>query len=189
MPHLSETLQLAAGIIGFGAYIPLTIGIINNTARQSFAAFFLWGLLDSIAMISSVLQHGNFWLAASNVAGTFSIAGLLLYKRQFEWSRTETITSALVIICLIVWYSAGNTGAIVASSVAVVIAGIPQMAHTQRRPQDTPKTVYMIWLLANTLSLFAGRAWTIEERFYAVCGLVLCSSILGIAWMGVRPKR
>ena len=189
MPHISETLQLAAGIIGFGAYIPLTIGILNNTARQSFAAFFLWGLLDTIAMVSSVLQNGNFWLAASNVAGTFSIAGLLLYKRQFEWSRTETITSALVIICLMVWYSAGNTSAIIASSVAVVIAGIPQMAHTKRSPQDTPMTIYGIWLVANTLSLFAGRAWTIDERFYAVCGLVLCSSILGIAWMGTRPKK
>jgi hypothetical protein len=189
MPHISETLQLAAGIVGFGAYIPLTIGIINNTARQSFAAFFLWGLLDTIAMVSSVLQHGNFWLAASNVAGAFSIAGLLLYKRQFEWSRIETLTSVLVIICLAVWYRAGHTSAIVASSLAVVIAGIPQMVHTQRRPQDTPMTIYLIWLIANMLSLFAGRAWTIDQRFYAVCGLVLCSSILAIAWMGARPEK
>lgn len=187
--HLSETLQLAAGIIGFSAYIPLTIGILRNTARQSFAAFFLWGLLDTIAMMSAILQKGNFWLAASNVAGAFSIACLLLYKRQFEWSRTETITSVLVIVCLMVWRSAGNTGAIIASSVAVVIAGIPQMVHTRRRPEDTPMTVYFIWLVANLLSLFAGKSWTIDERFYAVCGLVLCSAILGVAWPAGRTRK
>ncbi|HTF18520.1 MAG TPA: hypothetical protein VK658_10630 [Chryseolinea sp.] len=187
--HLSHALQLAAGIIGFCAYIPLTIGIVGNTARQSFAAFFLWGILDTIAMISAFLQDGNFWLAASNVAGAFSIAGLLLYKRQFEWSPTESITGVLVVVCLIVWYTAGNTGAIVASSVAVVIAGIPQMAHTRRSPKDTPIAVYLVWLAANTLSLFAGRSWTIDERFYAVCGLVLCSGILAIAWLAGRRNR
>jgi len=189
MPHFPETLQLAAGIIGFCAYIPLTIGILRNTARQSFAAFFLWGLLDTIAMVSSILQHGNFWLAASNVVGAFSIAALLLYKRQFEWSVTETTTSVLVIACLLIWYSAGNTSAIIASSIAVVIAGIPQIAHTRKNPQDTPMSVYMIWVTANTLSLFAGRAWTIDERFYAVCGLVLCFGILAVAWIGGRPKK
>lgn len=179
---IHEILQLVAGIIAFSAYIPLTIGIVRNTARQSFAAFFLWGLLDSIAMVGAFLQEGNFWLAASNVAGTFTIAGLLLYKRQFEWSPTETITCFLVVVSLVIWYTAGNTGAIVSSSLAVVIAGIPQMAHTKREPAQTPIGVYLIWFAANIVSLAAGKAWTIDERFYAVCGLVLCSAILGIAW-------
>src|SRR5690349_643335 len=104
-----EHLQLIAGIMGFCAYIPLTIGILRNTARQSFAAFFLWGLLDSIAMISTMLVHGNFWLAASNVVGAFSIAALLLLKRQYEWSRTETVTCCMVAMCLVVWYNGGHT--------------------------------------------------------------------------------
>src|SRR5690349_19179125 len=107
MRDTTATLQLIAGIIGFCAYVPLTIGILKETTRQSFAAFLLWGLLDTIAMIGAVLQQGNYWLAASNVAGTFFIAGLLLYKRQFEWSVTETITCFLVVACLIVWYMAG----------------------------------------------------------------------------------
>ncbi|MEJ1238587.1 hypothetical protein WBG78_10670 [Chryseolinea sp. T2] len=173
--------QLLAGIVGFCAYIPLTIAILRGTARQSFAAFFLWGLLDAIAMISAILQNGNYWLAASNVAGAFFIAALLLYKKQFEWSPTETLTCLLVIVCLIIWYTSGNTGAIVASSVAVVMAGIPQMAHTMRQPQHTPVRVYLIWISANTISLFSARAWSIDEAFYAICGIVLCAVILGIA--------
>lgn len=175
--------QLLAGVVGFCAYIPLTIGIIRERARQSFAAFFLWGLLDAIATISAVLQDGNYWLAASNVAGTFFIATLLLYKGQFEWSRTETLTCLLVIVCLIIWYLSGNTGAIVASSIAVVIAGIPQMVHTMRHPQHTPVVVYMIWLLANIISFCAARAWTIDEVFYAFCSILLCSIILAIGWL------
>lgn len=184
---LSDTLQLIAGIIGFAAYIPLTIGILKNRTRQSFAAFLLWGLLDTIAMISAIWQDGNFWLAASNVAGAFSIAALLLMKRQFEWSKIESITCLLVIVCLAVWYRAGNTGAIVASSVAVVIAGLPQMAHTRREPGETPVKIYLIWLTANILSFIAGKAWTVDERFYAACGIVLCVSIISIVWITPSP--
>jgi len=184
-----EHLQLIAGIIGFCAYIPLTIGILRNTARQSFAAFFLWGLLDSIAMVSAILIQGNFWLAASNVVGTFLIAALLILKKQNEWSRTETLTCVMVAACLIIWYNAGHTVALMASSVAVVIAGIPQMAHTRRNRHDTPVGVYGIWLVANVLSLVAGKHWTIDERFYAACGIVLCLSILCIAFIPIPQHK
>ena len=184
-----DHLQLIAGIVGFCAYIPLTIGILRNTARQSFAAFLLWGLLDSIAMVSAMLVQGNFWLAASNVAGTFSVAALLLLKRQYEWSRTETLTCVMVAACLIIWYNAGHTVALMASSVAVVIAGIPQMAHTWRSPRDTPIGVYGIWMASNILSLVAGKDWTIDERFYAGCGIVLCLSILGVTWISLLQQK
>jgi len=186
---LSGHTQLIAGIIGFCAYIPLTIGILRNTTRQSFAAFFLWGLLDSIAMVSAMLVGGNFWLAASNVAGAFSIAGLLLFKRQYEWTRTETITCWMVAGCLLIWYTAGHTLALVASSVAVVIAGIPQMAHTWRNPQQTPVAIYGVWLTANVLSFVAGKTWTVNERFYAACSIVLCLSVMGIAWLSRLRRR
>jgi hypothetical protein len=188
MRDTSASLQLIAGLIGFCAYIPLTFGILRETTRQSFATFLLWGMLDTVAMLGAILQDGNYWLAASNVAGTFFIAGLLLYKRQFEWSITETITCLMVVVCLVVWYTAGNTGAIVASSLAVVIAGVPQMAHTMRQPEHTPVPVYLMWLTANIVSLASGRDWSIQERFYACCGLVLCLSILCIALIRGRMQ-
>lgn len=192
MEYLGDTaafFQFLAGAIGISAYIPLTVGIITDRAKQSFAAFFLWGLIDAIAMVSSILQEGNYWLAASNVAGTFFITCLLLSKGQFEWSLTETVTSLLVLICLIIWYLAGNTGAIVASSLAVVVAGVPQMSHTLRHPKDTPIVVYMIWLCANTLSLWSAREWTIDEAFYAFCSLLVCAIIVAIALTRSRSGR
>lgn len=183
MYSTSDYLQLAAGITEFSAYIPLTIAIVRGEARQSFAAFFLWGLLDTVAAVSAMLVHGNFWLATTNAAGTFFIASLLIYKKQFFWSRTETFTCVLVALCVGVWHLAGHTAAIVASSVAVVIAGLPQMAHTRREPNGTPVAVYLTWLAANIISFFGGRDWSIDERFYATCGMILCLSILIIAWV------
>ena len=175
------SLQVLAGILGFCAYVPLIVGILRNTAQQSFAAFFLWALLDAIATVTTFLQGGNYWLPFSNVVGSSTLALVLVVKRQVAWSWIENMTALLVLICLGVWYTVGEQLGIVASSLAVVMASIPQMAETYRAPQSTPVVPYFIFLGANILSFIAGRAWTIEERFYAGCSILLCVAIILLA--------
>jgi len=175
------SLQLIAGIVGCCAYIPLIVGILRDTAKQSFAAFFLWALLDAIATVTTFLQDGNYWLPFSNVAGSSALAALLVLKRQVSWSWIENMTALLVMICLGVWYTAGETLGIIASSLAVVLASIPQITETYKSPGNTLVFPYVIFLVANTLSFIAGRSWTIEERFYAGCSIFLCAVIVSLA--------
>ena len=177
------SLQPVAGIVGCCAYVPLIVAILRNTARQSFAAFFLWALLDGIATVTTFLEDGNYWLPLSNVVGSATLSMLLVIKRQVSWSWIENLTALLVLICLAVWYTAGDELAIIASSLAVVLATIPQMAETYKMPQGTPVFPYVIFLTANILSFIAGRSWTIEERFYAGCSIFLCVMIIALAWL------
>jgi hypothetical protein len=174
----SQTLQIIAGVAGFCAYIPLVVGIWQNKAEQSFAAFFLWAMLDTIAMVTTILQGGNFWLPLSNVVGSSTIALLLIFKKQVSWSWIETMTAILVFICLIIWYTAGEQAGIISSSLAVVIASVPQMVDTYKNPAGTPLIAYLIFLAANILSFAAGHDWSIEERFYAGCAVFLCLVIV-----------
>ena len=178
MEDYHKVLQLIAGIVAFLAYIPLAFGIFRDTAKQSFAAFLLWAMLDTIAVVTTWIEQGHHWLALGNVIGSTVITVLLIVKKQVSWSRIESITALLVIICLAIWYSMGETAGIIASSLAVLIASFPQMVETYRNPSGTPQTAYMIFLCGNILSLFAGREWTIEERFYAACSTFLCAVIL-----------
>lgn len=174
-------MQLLAGIIAIIAYIPLVSGIIRNKVEQSFAAFLLWTLLDSIATITTFLEHGNYWLPFSNVVGTITVTLLLVVKRKVSWSWIENMTVVLVLICLAVWYYAGEQAGIIASSLAVVIASVPQMVDTFKKPSSTPVLSYIIFFIANTVSFYAGRSWTIEERFYAGCSMFLCLVIIVFA--------
>jgi hypothetical protein len=171
-------LRPLSGIIGIVAYSLLIIGIIKSKAQQSFVAFFLWAMLDSIATITTILKGGNYWLPLSGASGAFIVAILLAIKKQVSWSFIDTITAILVIICLIVWYFGGARQGLVASSLAMVIAGIPQMAHTYKRPRETPAGAYLVFLVANILSLIAGKEWTVEERFYPACAVLLCLVIV-----------
>ena len=183
---MNETLQQIAGIIGVGCYIPLTSGIIKNKIEQSFLAFLLWAMLDIIATITSIIAGGNFWLPLSNAFGASVVAILLAMKKKAEWTIVETLTAVLVLICLVLWYVLGERAGIVSSSLAVVFASLPQVVHTYKRPQATPTLIYAVFLFANILSLFAGKEWTIEERFYPGCAVFLC---LVIVLLSLKRKQ
>lgn len=176
-----EYLQPISGAIGILAYILLIAALLRTKTEQSFAAFLLWALLDGIATVTTILEHGNYWLALSNTIGSTVITLLLIYKKQVFWNWVETLTAALVVICLIIWYTAGEQAGIIASSLAVVIASIPQMVDTWKKPEATPTKIYLVFLIANIVSFIGGSAWTIEERFYQGCAIFLCVVIGGFS--------
>lgn len=173
-----DFLQPLSGAIGILAYVLLIIALLRTKTEQSFAAFLLWALLDGIATVTTILEHGNYWLALSNAMGCVVITILLIYKKQVSWSWIESMTALLVVVCLVVWYVAGEQAGILASGLAVAIASVPQMVDTYKKPDVTPLGVYLVFLAANIVALIGGKAWTIEERFYACCGIFLCSVIV-----------
>lgn len=179
MPLTTEhILPPLAGAIGIVAYAVLITGLLKTNIQQSFAAYMLWSMLDSIATITTFLEGGNYWLPLSNTVGSFAVTILLIKKKQVSWSWVETGTAALVTICLLIWYAAGEQAGIISSSVAVVIASVPQMVDTYKKPSATPTKAYMIFLIANIVSLIAGKSWSMEERLYAACSVFLCLVIV-----------
>jgi hypothetical protein len=174
-------LAVVGGLIGLVAFLLLIIKLLRSTTEQSFAAFLLWALLDTIATVTTIIEGGNHWLALSNAVGSFAITFILLAKRQVLWTWVESMTTTLVIICLVVWYMLGEQAGIVASSLANLIAGIPQMVDTYKKPQSTPSLPYAVFLIGNVVSLIAGSAWTIEERFYQCTSVVLTLVILAFS--------
>lgn len=173
-----DRLQLLAAIIGLGANAPLIYGILKGTVEQNFAAFLLWALLDIIAATTTILQDGNYALPLAYACSASIVTICLALKKQISWTWIESATAFLVLVCLFVWYMIGPKAGTIASSLAVIIASVPQGVHTWKRPESTPTRVYFLFLVANALSLFAGKAWTVEERLYAGCTTFLCAVLI-----------
>ena len=173
-----EFLKILGGVVGLVSYAILIVALFKTKTEQSFAAFLLWAMLDLIATITMIIQGGNFWLALSNVIGSTTIFIILIFKKQVSWSWVETMTAVLVAVCLVVWATAGERAGIIASSLAVVMASIPQMVDTYKKPESTPTLAYFIFTIGNVISLIGGKGWTIEERFYPACSIFLCVVIV-----------
>jgi hypothetical protein len=114
-----------------------------------------------------IAQKGNFLLPAAYTAGS-AITSFLIVKsgNKTSWTWFETMVASLVVISMGVWYLSGDKVATVASTTAMVVAGIPQLVDAYKKPQDMPFLVFVSYLIANGLSTAGGKGWSIGERFY-----------------------
>lgn len=172
----TETLLVGASLVtALVTYVFLIKGLLRDGLEQNFATWFLWALLDLIAALSMMFKGGNYQLALFYTFFGSLVAGLLLYKRQFNWGRLETAVTFLVLFCLAIWATSGHRAATVASTMAMAIATTPQIIAAWKKPSTAGSP--FIWggyTLANLFSLFGGKTWTIEERFYPFVCVLLC---------------
>ncbi|MEK7554799.1 MAG: hypothetical protein AAB518_02330 [Patescibacteria group bacterium] len=157
---------VAGSAIGLLAFVPLAKQIIRGEIRQNFATWILWTAMDGTAAVTIIAQKGNFLLPAGYSLACFVTALLILRSKTFAWTKFETMVTFLVTICLVVWYFSGAWMATIASTAAMLIAGVPQLLETYRKPWDSPFTVYAMFTIAPIFSMLGGRGWTIEERLY-----------------------
>lgn len=177
-----------SSLIALLLYYPLISGILKGEIKQSVATWILWVFLDTIALVSIILQKGNYLLLVFYcICGTI-VTLSLVYKRLFSWTRFESFVLGLVIICLVVWSLSGSRWATIASTIAVCISGAPQIRDSWRTPDRTTGLIYVGYILANGLSFFGGKTWTIEERFYPGMMALLCLTIATASFRTKDPK-
>ncbi len=85
------------------------------------------------------------------------------------------VAICLAVACMIVWYQSGDIVAIVASTVAVFIAGILQIIESwDEESHREEAAIYAGYTITNALAFFAGKSWAIEECFYYGAMTILC---------------
>jgi hypothetical protein len=165
-------------MIALSLYFPLCKAIVKGGLEQNFATWALWTLLDVIATITIIIDKGNFGLVAAYVCGGIATSVcILLSPAKVRLTWVELMTIALVLACIDIWIYFGSSMTVIASSVAVVIAGIPQGFDAWKNPDRKSAMIYAGYFIANTLSLIGGKNWSIEERYYPALTMGLCLTI------------
>jgi len=185
-----SSLILAGTALALVLYIPLCKQISTGNVKQNLATWILWSILDGIAAGTLIIQHGNFLLpAAYTLGGATTVLCILISTKKTGWTWFESFITLLVIICLIVWASSGAKTATIASSLALVLAGVPQLIESYRKPWDTPVLIYIGYTTANILSVLGGKDWSVEERFYPSSASIYCLvvSIVALRKVWIKP--
>ena len=165
----------SGSLLALITYFPLWYQIKVGKTEQNRLTWGLWAALDIIATLTIVIQKGNFLLPVAYVIGSIvTVYFISRTGKKATWTWFETMVTVLVIICMIIWCLVNSRAATIASSSALLIAGIPQLVDAWKRPQEMPFLVYASYVIANGLSTAGGKNWSIEERFYPATATILC---------------
>lgn len=164
MREVYVTLGVVLGII---PQFMVMRGIYTRTMKLSFSAYFIWFVLNLIIASASFLAHGNYSLSLSFVLLNLLIALMVLAtEKKVSFSVWERFVAVLCLVCMIVWYATTGAYAVVAASLAVFIAGVPQFAVVYKHPKLTSAMVWFLATLAGLFAVLGGKEWSVVERFY-----------------------
>lgn len=175
-------------------YFPLWWQIKERAgAGQNFLTWILWFSLDVVVTASLVSKKGNLLLAATYTIGSFiTVLVIRKFGDKGRWTRFETMVLALVFLSMAVWCFSGDRMATIASTTAIVIAGIPLLVDTFKEPKKAPLAVYAGYVVASCLSAVGGKNWSVEERLYPVAiGIfsLLCALFASRKFLGNQKSQ
>lgn len=177
-------LTLVGSVIGIGLQILLSIQILVGKTKQNFASWILWAILEFIVAASIISQHGSFLLPATYSLGCMIVVLSIIKSKNFSWTWFETFVACMALACMIIWSISSARIATIASTSAVLIAGIPLLIECYKNPLNNPFLIYFLFLIANILGTAGGKDWSVEERFYPVS----CAGFSFIAVIFVARK-
>lgn len=162
----------AIAILG---YIPLCLAIRSGSAKQNLLTWALWCSLDGIVAATLIAQAGNFLLAVAYTIGS-GVTTIFILKagNHASWTWFHTMVVGLVVASMVVWHFSGSRMATIAGTIAMIIAGVPQLVDAWEKPKESPTLIYSAYVIANCLAIAGGKSWSVEERFYPVCAGVFC---------------
>lgn len=185
MREVYVTLGVVLGII---PQFMVMRGIYTRTMKLSFSAYFVWFVLNLIIASASFLADGNYSLSLSFVLLNLLIALMVLAaEKKVSFPVWERFVAVLCLICMGVWYTTSGAYAVVAASLAVFIAGIPQFVVVYKNPKLTSPLVWSLATLAGLFAVLGGKEWSIVERFYPTTFLLY--ACIGLCVLLVQRQR
>lgn len=176
---MKEKIGFSGGLIATIVIVSFGIYLSMNNVYQNIVTWILWTILDAMILFSS-LAAGNKrpWLPAGYTLGSILVVVIIISKNVWSFGLVETMSVIGVIAAIIIWKRSGPKLAVIASTLGMIIAGIPGMYDAWLQP--TPES-WWLWAgvsLSCILTCFGAKAWTIEDRFLPCASFIFNLSMM-----------
>ena len=164
---MKQKIGFAGGLISAMVTVAFAVYLAMHDIRQNVVSWMMWTVLDCI-ILTNCLTAGNRrpWLPAGFVLSAFLVTIILLMKGVWRWDTIETISAIGIAVSLVCWWKLGAKPAIVASTIATVIAGIPAMHDAWVLPEPSSWWLWSGIAFGCVLSIYGAKKWSIEDRLF-----------------------
>jgi hypothetical protein len=172
-----QMLFFGSALIGVATLAIFSFELKAFSASQNVAAnvttWLLWALLD-VVIFWSLYMAGKKAMSIvllGYAVGAIFVAGVLLSSGVWKFGYPEALTAVGTIVAIYM-RRIGPKAAIVAASMAMVIAGLPTMGLAWTSPMPWTWWLWASSVVTFLMQLAATDKWVLEDRFLPVAGLI-----------------
>lgn len=170
---MKEKVGFTGGLIATIAIVAFGIYLAINDVHQNVITWILWTILDAFIMFSSIAAGNKRpWAPMGYTLGSILVTIIILTKGEWHWGLVETIALIGVTIATIFWVKAGPKSAVIASTLAMTIAGIPAIYDAWFQPDYGSWWLWGGVAFSCILTCYGAKAWTIEDRFFPCASFI-----------------
>lgn len=188
--YIYETLGIIAGILAIGGYVPYIISIVRGKTKPNKATWIIWTVVGGLLAFSYIAEGDikTIWLPLGYFFGPL-LAAILSFRYGYSaWARLDTICLTVAIISIVPWIFSHATITLLINVLIDASGAIPTLVKTYREPETEDFTAWSIFLIANTIQLFAITEWNLAA-IYPIYLFLLAFSIVAFILLGKTKRK
>lgn len=176
---MKEKIGFTGGVIAVIIIVAFSVYLSINDIHQNVMTWILWAFLDALITVSSIASGNKRpWLPAGYTVGSILVIIIILSRGEWHFGLIEAIATAGVFLAILIWKISGPKLAVIASTLAMTVAGIPAMYDAFLSPDPGSWWLWGGIALSCILSCYGAKGWTIEDRFFPCSSLIFNLSML-----------
>jgi len=162
---------LLAAIISLVSFIPYIFDILNRKAVPNRATWIIW-MVVGVIIAASYYAAGareSAYLPIANAIGLVFMAILVIRYGEGGLARLDVLCLAGAGLGLILWLLTSEPLFALYLTIGIdAIGALPTIKKTYERPESESNRAWLLYLVANSLNLFAITNWTLAIASYPV---------------------
>ncbi len=190
MPDITAIAGRVAGILALAGGIPYIIAILRKQTKPNKATWWIWtvvGFTLGASYYSSGADH-TIWVPVSYIIGPFVVAILSLKYGEGGWTRFDRICLLGAVISVALWWMSNSPLIALCINLFIDFMGaLPTIRKSYYKPEGEDRSAWIIFLIGNTVNLFAVEKWTFAIAAYPIYMFV--ADCLIVTLLLLRPRN
>jgi len=162
-------LGLLATILAIFSFYPYLKDIFKKKTKPHAYSWLIWSIIQGVGVLA-MLEGGASFGSMGLAVGTLLTFVIFLLSFKYGTRNITKIDTALLLACLViivVWLNQEDPlWAVVLVSLVDTIAYIPTYRKTYLNPQTETLFSYVMWVIANILSIMAMAHYSLVTMLY-----------------------
>lgn len=190
MSDITAIAGQVAGIVSLVAYASYVLAILRGETKPNRATWWVWtvvGLMLGSSYYYSGANH-TIWVPVSYIIGPFVIAILSIKHGEGGWDRFDKYCLFGAGVSIVLWWAFSSPFiALLINLVIDLMGALPTIRKVYHEPEKEDRTAWTLFLVGNTINLFAVEMWTFTISVYPIYMFLVNGVIAGLVF--IRPYK